>query len=54
MKHEVIESLSLEEAQAKVDILTEAYVIVSLKYSWNGVTGMHRFDVSYVEKNLWR
>lgn len=54
LRHATIESLYLEEAQAFVDTITEKYVLVNLKYSWNATTGIHRFDICYADRNMWR
>ncbi len=54
MKHASIEFKNLDKALAQLDEYKEKYVIVKVDYVWNSINRSHRFDICYVEKDLWR
>ena len=54
MKHKTIESKDLGMALLQVDIFKDKYVVVKVDYEWNSVSESHRFDICYVDKDLWR
>ena len=54
MKHKTIESRDLDFANLQVDIYKEKYVVVKVDYTWNSVSEKHRFDICYVDGDLWR
>lgn len=54
MKYVMIESRDLDFANSQVDIYKEKYVVVKVDYIWNSVSEMHRFDIYYVDRDLWR
>lgn len=54
MKYKTIESRDLDFANLQVDIYKEKYVVVKVDYTWNSVSETHRFDICYVDRNLWR
>lgn len=54
MKHKTIESKDLDMALLQVDIFKDKYVVVKVDYVWNSSTESHRFDICYVDKDLWR
>ena len=54
MEYAMIESRDLDMALLHLDFYKEKYVVVKVDYTWNSVSEMHRFDICYVEKDLWR
>ena len=54
MGHAMIESRDLDMALLHLDIYKDKYVVVKVDYVWNSVSETHRFDICYVDKNLWR
>ena len=54
MKYAMIENSDLDFANLQVDIFKEKYVVVKVDYTWNAVSEMHRFDIYYVDRDLWR
>ena len=54
MKYVMIESRDLDFANSQVDIYKEKYVVVKVDYIWNSASEMHRFDIWYVDRDLWR
>ena len=54
MEHAMIESRDLDMALLHLDIYKEKYVVVKVDYTWNSVSETHRFDICYVDRDLWR
>ena len=54
MEHAMIESIDLDMALLHLDFYKEKYVVVKVDYTWNTVSEMHRFDIYYVDRDLWR
>lgn len=54
MKCAMIESGDLDFANLQVEFYKEKYVVVKVDYTWNAVSEMHRFDIYYVDRDLWR
>ena len=54
MKCKTIESSDLDLANLQVDFYKEKYVVVKVDYTWDSVSEMHRFDIYYVDRDLWR
>ena len=54
MKYMIIEEFDLGKAIRRLDILKKFYVIVKVEYSYLSEIGKHIYEVSYVEKDLWR
>ena len=54
MKRKTIESRDLDFANLQVDIYKEKYVVVKVDYTWDNVSEKHRFDICYVEEDMWR
>ena len=54
MNYAIIEEFDLGKALRRLDILKAFYVIVKVEYSYLSGIDKHIFEVSYVDKNLWR
>lgn len=54
MKYVMIESRDLDFINLQVDFYKEKYVVVKVDYTWDGIREMHRFDIYYVDRDLWR
>lgn len=54
MEHAMIESVDLDMALLYLDIYKDKYVVVKVDYTWNSISETHRFDICYVDRDLWR
>lgn len=54
MEFTTIEDRYLELAENKVELIRNNNVIVELNYVYDPIVEIHRFEVYYVPKNLWR
>lgn len=54
MKWTTVMCDSLDEAQEIIDAATVEKVVIKINYSWDNVSEKHRFDICYVEENMWR
>lgn len=54
MKWTTVMCDSLDKAQEVIDEATKSKVVIKIDYTWDNVSEKHRFDICYVEENMWR